>query len=213
MTPYSGYIEWGVLYSASSQGKQRYPEYVKAREFIKNKYLQTSLHLCGRVVRDLISEGKFVKCNEPAFLIENAHRVQLNFNHKRTPVDLLKLFSGISRYMHQPTILQVNQANQELIDAVAKFTSPESFHYLFDASGGRGTEIEEIPQPIEGKYCGYAGGLNPDNLKEKLELLNKSLPEDAVIWIDMESGVRTNNEFDLDKVRKCFDIVKPYFLK
>ena len=60
------------------------------------------------------------------------------------------------------------------------------------------------------RRCGYAGGLGPDNLKAELEYLDYFLPENTVIWIDMETNVRTNAKLDLDKVKKCIDIVEPY---
>lgn len=173
---------------------------------------QTSAHLCGKAVRELITDGIIQQSLYIHPIANYCQRVQLNFNVQKTKPDLYRLFSGLSKYNHPAVILQVNQSNKQFIDAVAPFTDSDTFHHLFDASGGRGTEIATIPQPLEGKYCGYAGGLNPDNLAEKLALLDMSLPTDHVIWIDMESGVRTNNNFDLDKVQKCIEIVKPYIV-
>src|SRR5262245_10120922 len=42
------------------------------------------------------------------------------------------------------------------------------------------------PAPIEGVYCGYAGGLGPDTLQEPLEKIATKVG-DRTIWIDMET--------------------------
>ena len=72
--------------------------------------------------------------------------------------------------------------------------------YLFDESGGRGKR-GDWPDPwpvLPGMRCGYAGGLGPDNVDEALEFVERH--PDARIWLDMESGVRTNDWMDLEKV-------------
>ena len=71
---------------------------------------------------------------------------------------------------------------------------------LLDASGGKGidTEIEIFKSPNK---IGYAGGINPDNVADKLRFLLKNVSM-GEFWIDMESGVRTEDWLDLDKVEK-----------
>ena len=81
---------------------------------------------------------------------------------------------------------------------------------LYDTSSGAGVLPYTWPSPMPDRRCGYAGGLGPDNLKAELEYLDYFLPENTVIWIDMETNVRTNAKLDLDKVKKCIDIVEPY---
>ena len=75
---------------------------------------------------------------------------------------------------------------------------------LFDASAGRGVAPEGWPAPIPDHFCGYAGGINPGNVARHIELIKEAGAEDT--WIDMESGVRTENRFDLDKVREVLKI-------
>jgi phosphoribosylanthranilate isomerase len=60
-------------------------------------------------------------------------------------------------------------------------------------------------------YHGYAGGLGPDNLAHEIPRIAKAAG-DARVWLDMESGVRSNNDkqFDLDKVLQCLEIAKPF---
>ena len=71
---------------------------------------------------------------------------------------------------------------------------------LLDASGGRGIDTTIKPLFRHGLKVGYAGGINPDNVGDKLYQLLRDTKED--FWIDMESGVRTNDKFDLNKVYK-----------
>lgn len=47
-------------------------------------------------------------------------------------------------------------------------------------------------------YQGFAGGLNPENILERKEEIDILWEKDY--WLDMESGVRTDDWFDLDKV-------------
>jgi hypothetical protein len=57
----------------------------------------------------------------------------------------------------------------------------------------RGQRREKAP------FCGYADGLNPDNIGVALPAIAACVPEGQPYWIDMESGVRTDDRFDLDK--------------
>ena len=82
-------------------------------------------------------------------------------------------------------------------------------HVLYDSSGGRGTEIKSIQAPYMDIYTGYSGGLNPDNVEEICkQIQGHSNP--SKVWIDMESGVRTEDVFDLEKVIKVLEIVKKF---
>ena len=90
-------------------------------------------------------------------------------------------------------IVQMDGVN----DWVADVTTNASL--LFDTSSGAGMSPSEWPALIEGRKCGYAGGLGPDNLKAELDYLDYFLPEDAVIWVDMETKLRnTQDYFDIE---------------
>lgn len=202
------YIEWGFLYSERAMGvEKRYPTKQEIIDFIKNNNMNRSLHLCGSVVRQILEFGKFDY--DVSYLITLFNRVQLNFNLNRSKLNIIKFFASIDNY-DKTFILQVNDNNKQFIDSIAPFVDKEQFHYLFDASGGVGIELKEIPKPIEGKICGWAGGLNPENLESKLIQLEKELPKDLPIWIDMETGVRTDDFFDLSKVEQCCDIINKF---
>ena len=214
------YVEWGLLYSENQAGDGgKYPSKdtilkVLVNDFTTKKY-NTSLHLCGKAARDFISKEienyvpRMAFTPELPYLIMLSDRIQLNFSASRSKPNLFNFLPNVKKYK-KPIILQIHLGNTQFVRSLASYTDDE-FHYLFDASGGNGIEIKDIPLPsdygLKGKYCAYAGGLSPDNLEEKLELLNKSLPEDYVIGIDMESGVRTDGKFDIEKVKKCVEII------
>ena len=50
---------------------------------------------------------------------------------------------------------------------------------------------------------GYAGGINPENVVDVVRELNDICETD--FWIDMETGIRTNDKFD---VKKCEEICR-----
>ena len=50
-------------------------------------------------------------------------------------------------------------------------------------------------------HLGFAGGIGPDNV---LDVIRDIGPRDPY-WIDMESGVRTDDKLDLAKVRRVLE--------
>jgi hypothetical protein len=113
---------------------------------------------------------------------------------------------------------------------------------LFDCSGGHGVLPLEWPKPFffdhmeEVGYHGYAGGLRPENLAAQIPLIEAATASPVIdleaytgesreaserfeprvarpYWIDMESGVRTNNQFDLAKVRQVLEIAAPFVVR
>jgi hypothetical protein len=214
------YVEWGILYSEKQQGQGgKYPSKktilkVLVHDGALKKY-NTSLHLCGNVARDFITKEIESYVTRMSFTIELPYlmmfcdRIQLNFSASRNKPDLFNFLPNVKKYK-KPIILQIHSGNLDFINSISKYTKDE-FHYLFDASGGNGIEIQDIPLPsdygLKDKYCAFAGGLSPDNLEEKLKLINASLPEDSIIGIDMETGIRTDGKFDIEKVKRCVEII------
>ena len=93
----------------------------------------------------------------------------------------------------------------------------ESIHtitsILLDVSGGRGKYIknfEVVPIDTFVKQ-GFAGGITPDNCIEVVRHIEENLPSNIDYWIDMESGVRDeNNWFSVDKCRQVCEKVYEY---
>jgi phosphoribosylanthranilate isomerase len=81
---------------------------------------------------------------------------------------------------------------------------------LFDESTGRGIGPGRLSAPVAGHFCGYAGGINPGNVKRVLGEI-AAVAAGQTTWIDMESGVRTDDRFDLKKVRMVLDVAKDFW--
>lgn len=81
-----------------------------------------------------------------------------------------------------------------------------NIYWLHDQSGGKGKVANIYPRPNynDNYVVGYAGGINPDNVKEILEKIPAA---DDNFWIDMENGIRTDDWFDIDKAIKVLENV------
>lgn len=170
--------------------------------------LNLALHVCGSAANDA-ANGCWDTINEHlVHCLGLFKRVQLNVSnrtdnpyHLRSTPDLV-----------EEIIIQQKGVHNIGFFERSKWSGNVSV--LLDASGGQGvdTPIEVLPNRFDnGVSCfnvGYAGGINPDNVADKLTfLMENSLVGD--FWIDMESGVRTNDWFDLDKVRRVLEICQP----
>ena len=166
--------------------------------------LNLALHICGSAAHDAATGcwDKIDKFTRRCLCMFN--RIQLNIaNRKDNPKHC-----WMPNVVGQEIIIQ--QRNVHELDLFNHTTEEHkhrlclgSFSVLLDASGGRG--IDTPIEVLKGNYkVGYAGGMNPDNVGEKLSYLMENV--DGDFWIDMESGVRTDDWFDLDKVVKVLEI-------
>ena len=55
---------------------------------------------------------------------------------------------------------------------------------------------------------GFAGGFSPDNITSVVAKISSYKFPGKKPWIDMESGVRTNNRFDVEKVLTVIKKIK-----
>jgi phosphoribosylanthranilate isomerase len=79
--------------------------------------------------------------------------------------------------------------------------------WLFDVSFGTGAAAREWPPLADSQpFCGYAGGLGPDNVHARLA--RAPVAPGVRYWIDMESGVRTEGQFD---TAKCAAVCEAVF--
>ena len=181
--------------------------------FLSNLYagngeLNLALHVCGSAAHD-VAAGEWHKIDDHLFgSLGLFKRIQLNVaNRKDNPE-----FLWIPPSKGQELIVQQRDAdNTELYNTTYDiwFGDDSPVSVLLDASGGQGIDIPIKVLPNAGKpfKVGYAGGISPDNVADKLSYL---LQHDKVgdFWIDMESGVRTGDWFDTDKVRRVLAICK-----
>lgn len=192
------FVEWGILFSKSKSGESRYPcEEHRATNF--GGVLNLSAHFCGWWAKQILEEGNFELIHN---LPKQYSRVQLNYNFRNsTSWNLLPLLDYL-RKSDRNIILQYNNSNKDVLDQlIDQNYIPNNLDFLYDSSGGRGTIISGIKPPIHDFYTGYAGGLDVNNIDAVCSDINRFENMNSV-WIDLESGARTNNNFDLIKVRQ-----------
>lgn len=208
------FVEWGILLSKSSEGNPRFPSTRWLRELVElqsagtDNKISLSGHICGRWVRDICSGG-FEFYNNMRDIILSFQRFQLNFHSYLHRIHSTERFVESLRSINirgQQIIFQFDNVNNSLLDS-AKDNGVDAVP-LFDLSGGAGVLPKEWKQPV-GDYCGYAGGLSPDNLEAQLTLIADKL-NGVTIWIDAETRLRSNNDrqFDLKKVNEFLATAK-----
>lgn len=200
------WVEWGVLLSATREGKEaRYP----ARGWIDNLLERASGtvsfagHLCGQWSRDAIGGPFLWAMARPGHFLR-FRRLQFN-GAECSAATLDRLGDYKKAFPDKGFIVQCGGFPNK-----APTGGPQ---FLLDRSGGRGIELTEFPAPAPGVYCGYSGGLGPDNLGAVLAGLT-AMPGDAPFWVDLESKARSDVDgrsvFDLAKVRRCLEIAAPF---
>lgn len=165
--------------------------------------LNLSLHVCGEAAHDMAIGNNL---NNIFYLVWGQlglfQRIQLNISKRKdNPESVRALF-------YKETIIQQRSASDvELFLNSVCASRYGFFSMLLDASGGKGIDTPIQIYPYGGKV-GYAGGINPDNVAEKLIYLLENV-KTGEFWIDMESGVRTDDWFDINKVHRVLEICQP----
>lgn len=208
------FVEFGLLVARSRQGKEnRYPD-LDADNFLgrlRGRGLNLSCHVCGGLARNAVTACKDDESRE--FSLQELDdylglrlslfkRVQLNVAGATCLPETVYFYIPGSI---QELIIQTNpvKGNFKRVVTIGDVETA----YLADASGGRGIETDFIPL-LWSVRTGYAGGLRPDNVLEKIQPLlsvRESVDYRNDFWIDMESGVRTDDWFDLDKVEAVLE--------
>ena len=174
--------------------------------------LNLSLHICGSAAHDAAIGLWNAIDRHLNFNLRLFKRVQLNIaNRDDNPRPLASTPDDYTELIIQ----QKDVHNTSLFYRTAQELRNVSM--LLDASGGQGidTPIQVPSKPImyfPHPKVGYAGGINENNVAEKLSYLMEN-DEVGDFWIDMESGVRTDDWFDLDKVRRVLEICEPIINK
>lgn len=208
--------EFGVLtsYHWNENGNRYLNPAFLSNLYAGNGELNLALHIYGSAAHDA-AVGGWEKIKEHLFgTFDLFKRIQLNVaNRNDNPK-----FLWAPPYVGQELIVQQNSVeNLSLYVATCDIWSGcgSRVSVLLDASGGQGIDTPLKVLPSSGKV-GYAGGFNPDNVGEKLSFLLQYVKM-GEFWIDMESGVRTDDWFDTNKVRRvlavCKDIIKDFELQ
>ena len=200
------FVEWAILLLPSRTGTPRCPTQGWIEDFSRRcRARHTAMHLCEDGLLRFIAGEQDVRA-----LMAGFQRIQLNLKFgdvegKYDPADL------VARVREAPQWDFIIQYTPDKKDIVKSFEGIKNHAVLFDASAGQGISPEGWDAPLPGHFCGYAGGLNPDNVSENLEKISR-VAAGHTTWIDMESGVRTDDRFDLGKVRRVLELSAPYVL-
>ena len=199
-------VEWGILLSESSEGKSRFPK-LEWIESLKELGLNLSGHLCGRWVRDVIKGDDSFWRDRPT-ICSMFDRIQLNFHsylHRVKQPAFTDCLKSIIEKHNAPSqwIFQLDDVNNEIL-SVAQEAGIDAAG-LFDTSGGVGRLPDSWPEAK--RFCGYAGGLSPENLEEQLQSISE-VAGDNTIWIDAETRLRTDDDsqFVMSKVERFLEI-------
>lgn len=185
------FLEWGILLSQTRMGTTRYP----CPTWIYGLYdwcerLKLSAHLCGQLARDT-AMGVFDRDLVPIF-----GRFQINGYEDSYCVGV----TDLSLDFPVEFILQCRSEEDLLVFADHILTMGRA-SVLFDPSGGRGLAPFAWPVAPPQTKIGFAGGINPENVEAVIGEIVAANPTLPSFWIDMESGVRTDDRLDLAKVR------------
>jgi len=176
--------EIGLLYSATPEGRNRYPSWdwlVSAAKQIP----RVSIHVCGSAARRQLA------CVQMEALVSRASRIQVNGRVSDTELESL-----CALYPNHTIMTQHEPGNTEL----AQLQLP-NHALLQDASGGRGIAPSIWLESPTRNAFGFAGGLGPENLAVELpRILAVAGPG---WWIDLETSLRIDDVFSLDRARSA----------
>ena len=224
------FIEWGVLFRPDLEGTPRYASWdwttrlcqLEARKRDVHNPLATeahrpmrlAAHLCGSRCQQIL-DGNYnfvMELNSLGF-----GRVQINATKaNNVSIDQANIQGTISNIRmcmrHVSSIEWILQYNEETRCICDSFLlDPESnMSILYDSSCGLGVQMTEFPTPLRNDIMhGYAGGIDPSNIKELLGKIFECNVGKSV-WIDMESSLRmkiitpNGDTKDVFSIEKCF---------
>src|SRR5882757_5778729 len=182
-------IEWGVLIDLEREDRPLYPRQSE-RQIIQASALRLSAHVCGAAARSIV-EG-----SEPELDLGGFSRLQIN--HSRDGSSELEVLNSCA--------FSARHNVRVALQCQGPFPTDSRVDWLYDVSFGTGKTPSAWPSIISGEpLCGYSGGLSPTTLTGVLPKF--PVAQGIPFWIDMESGVRTDGQFDLEKCASVCELV------
>jgi phosphoribosylanthranilate isomerase len=176
-------IEWGILVDDAQTDKPLFPDAKLRQEFLTAGGLRWAAHVCGEEARKIANAPDTVSVDLHGF-----QRVQVNHGFKGSNEEQVHNTWRFGRRLGVRAMLQ----------CADKFPEEGRLDWLFDTSFGTGVAPKTWPRlPAGGPFCGYSGGINPDNVVDVVKALGAAAGD--LYWIDMESGIRTDGWLDLNK--------------
>ena len=190
------HVEFAVLVGSRTgqTGQNRYPDLGVVKDFRRRAVaagVKCAIHLCGCYSRAVMKK----QWEAPLYVSKGFDRIQVNASrYDMTAVEEFKRrYVGIG-------VTVIVQCRTRHMDK--RFPG---IAFLHDESGGRG--IDGIKHwPLRQRYGGFAGGLGAANIREAVGYVRMTALTGS--WLDMETGVRTDDWFDLAKVEDVIDLAK-----
>ncbi len=193
---FHGKVEWGILLSPNMTGKHiRYPALETVNEVLNRVTrfpIKMAAHLCGGYAREVLAHGSNIL--DP-FIKGSFGRVQLNASGWDFDAERLNLINGWKDKVGVSDLI---------LQCRVQFPSSSQVHWLFDNSGGKGIFPKNWLEPAGSEFRGYAGGIDPENVESAVINIGQKCQN---YWLDMETGVRTDDKFDLDKCLRVLETV------
>lgn len=204
-------LELAILYFPEKENHPRNP----GKEW-RDKFFSiipkenTAIHLCGQQVFETILSSEF-ETSDVFKELKKTNRIQININARKdifSHQDIQQIYTILLSHGFT-LILQYHNRSKDWILPYITDKHLDNVHILLDASLGKGVtpDIFEVPKELqELDYpIGFAGGLNPENIASvHTQVKNLVLKR---YWLDLESGVRTDNTFNLVKAKLLCTLV------
>lgn len=176
-------IEWGILIDAAQESLPLFPDAVTRQALLTAGGLRFAAHVCG-------DEARRIADAPDTATLDLAGFSRLQVNHS---------FEGSSGGQVENTVrFARSRGLRAMLQCKAAFPADARLDWLFDTSFGRGAAPRAWPRLSSGgPFCGFSGGISPGNVADVLKAIDAE--DDALYWIDMESGVRTGGWLDLDR--------------
>ena len=177
-------IEWGMLIDEAQEQKPLFPDAEARKAFLTAGRLRLAAHVCGVEASKIADAPDTVSLDLTGF-----QRVQVNHSFSGSSPAQIDNTWHFGRRLGVRTMLQCKDA----------FPDETRLDWLFDTSFGTGAAPKTWPTLPNGSgpFCGYSGGIKPDNVAAVIAAIGASAND--LYWIDMESGIRSNGWLDLDK--------------
>lgn len=228
------FVEWAILHYPRKEGKPRNPtaawraKLAKAR---RDHGLKTALHLCDDDTFWMLLNTTYQK--QLPFIHNDLlghDRVQVNINARGkgfTSDEVLGVYTTLACHgarlilqQHEGTATAIEKYLSSMsLGSLARAAFAGDIAVLLDSSRGKGVTPDAWAPPLvcsgQSLHTGYAGGISPDNIESVLHATEAVVRErgtpGARYWLDMETGVRTGNQFDLQKVQHVLSAVARRF--
>ena len=191
------FVEFVFLLTESRKAGNRYPMPVMLKAYKKYKF-PMAVHFCGKIAYEAVKGNDW----QPAIdmlgtSFDLFDRIQLNIPKTSHYCRELTFPEG------KQIIIQLHEGTEEFFAHYKHLPFVQGFQ---DGSGGHGVQCTAWRAP-ETEFFGYAGGIGPDNVVSVVKAINDVC--DGDFWIDMETSIRTNDKFDVQKCRRvCEALVK-----